>query len=415
MKRILIMTFGTRGDVQPYVALAEGLKAAEYEVALCTAESFRADVEAHAIPFLAMGNELLDLSKAIIGEGVEFRQRIALGKRIANAIRRMMDDEWAAAQAFKPDAIIYHCKCLASYHIAEKLNIPAAMSLPLPFYTPTKAFAVPFVAKNLGGWLNRSTYRLIPLTNAMYAGSVNDFRTKALGIPPVGRFANLLKRSGGEDVPVLYPISPSVVPVPNDYPEHVHMTGYWFLNQDSDWSPDADLLDFLNAGEPPVYIGFGSVSAMNATKRTQIVIDAIQSAGIRAILSSGWSELDKTALPKSIFPVGSVPHDWLFPRVAAVVHHGGAGTTAAGLRAGKPTLICPFFGDQPFWGKRVHDLGVGAKPIPQNKVTTNQLAKTLSTLVHDDKMRNRAAELKRQIEGEDGLGRAVSAIRAMLR
>ncbi len=412
--KVLITTFGTRGDIQPFIALAKALQTASHEVAIATAEGFRQDIETHSIPYLKMDNELLTLSQQILDErSGGALAKIGIARQMVTAVRHQMDDEWRAAQTFQPDVIVYHAKCLGSYHIAEKLDIPAVMAIPLPFYTPTTAFPVPFIARNLGGTLNRLSYGLVPLSNAAYAGSVNDFRQRVLSLRPLGRFANLLKRSSGEAVPVLYPISPSVLPVPPDYPSSVHVTGYWFLDTDPHWQPPSDLVRFLEAGTPPIYIGFGSMSAMNARKRTQQVIQAVKASGQRAILASGWADTDHNQESKDIFVVQSVPHEWLFPRVTAVVHHGGAGTTAAGLRAGKPTIICPFVGDQPFWGKRIHDLGVGPMPIPQRKITADNLAAAISQVVRDTTMQHCAVELAQQINSEDGTACAIGHITAV--
>jgi sterol 3beta-glucosyltransferase len=248
----------------------------------------------------------------------------------------------------------------------------------------------------------------------MYANTVNDFRRKTLDLPPVGRFADLMVRSDGSPVPMLNCYSPQVVPVPDDYPPHVHVTGYWFLDHDPNWQPDPALLAFLDAGPAPIYIGFGSVSARNARKRTQHVLDAARVTGQRVVFASGWAALDTADFPANVFALKSVPHDWLFPRMKAVAHHGGAGTTAAGLRAGKPAIICPFLGDQPFWGKRVYDLGVGPQPIPQGKITAECWAEAITQVAQDAGMQQRAAELGVKIRAEAGIGCAVNVIADLL-
>jgi sterol 3beta-glucosyltransferase len=299
--------------------------------------------------------------------------------------------------------------------VAEKLRIPAIMSLPLPFYTPTSEFPVPFFADiRLGAWFNRFSYRLMGLSSGMYGGTVNDFRRKTLDLPPIARFSDLLRRGDGRPVPILYPYSPQVLPIPRDFPPHVHVTGYWFLDQAAGWQPALELTQFLAAGPPPVYIGFGSMGARQAEKRTRIVLDALGKSGQRGVLVRGWGGLKADDLPQNVLMVDTVPHDWLFPRVAAVVHHGGAGTTAAGLRAGRPTIICPFIADQPFWGKLVYQRGVGPAPIPQGRLTVDGLAAAIRTAVRDQTMIRRAAELGEKIRAEDGVARAVEIIGATI-
>ena len=401
--------------IQPFVALAKGLRTAGHEAAICTSTGYQSFVEEHNATYLFMDNELLRLSEAALGESGGLGDSLSIIRQMVPAIRRSMDDEWQAALAFQPDLIIYHPKCLGSYHIAEKLQIPAILSLPLPFYTPTREFPIPFFANiQLGGWFNHFTYRFIDLSSGMYTGTINDFRRKTLELPPLGRFPDLLTRSDGRPVPILYPYSPHVLPVPPDFPPHVHVTGYWFLDHTPDWQPEPDLLRFLEAGTAPVYVGFGSVGGRKGEKRTRIILEALNKSGQRGLLASGWGGLKAADLPENVFMVTAVPHDWLFPRVAAVVHHGGAGTTAAGLRAGKPTIICPFMADQPFWGRLVYESGVGPKPIPQRQITAGKLAAAITTAVQDQTIKRRAAQLGRQISLEDGIARAVEIIEAVV-
>ena len=409
--RILITTFGTRGDIQPFIALAKGLKAAGHEVAVCTSEGYKPLVVEHDLPYAFMDNELLRLAQAALGEIEGFADAVRASRKMRPAIRRLMDDEWNAAQMFAPDLIIYHPKCLGSYHVAEKLGIPAVMSLPLPFSTPTTAFPIPFLPKTpLGGWFNRLTYRLNRLASVMYSGEVNDFRIKTLGEPPLGRFSDVLVRSNGTPVPILYPYSPHVLPVPADFPKHVHVTGYWFLDHRPGWRPDPDLERFLAGGPPPVYVGFGSMGGPRAEQRARAVVEALRMSRQRGVLASGWGGLKAASLPDTVYMVDAVPHDWLFPQVAAVVHHGGAGTTAAGLRAGKPTVICPFLADQPFWGRVVFERGVGPAPLPQKRLTAARLSEAIDVAVHDAAMQKRAADLGSAIRSEDGIARAVEIL-----
>jgi sterol 3beta-glucosyltransferase len=409
MTKILMSTFGTRGDIQPFIALGKGLQAAGYTVAICTPEGFKSFVEANGLDYAYVDNEFLALTEqALQAQGL--RQGIAVAKQFPAAIRRAMDDEWRAAQAFQPDAIIYHTKSLASYHIAEKLDIPQMLSLPLPT-TPTREFPYPFFAgMRLGAGFNLFTYRLMALSLGMYSGTTNDFRVKTLGLSPLGKFADLMIQHNGEPVPVLYPYSRHLVPVPSDFPEHVHVTGYWYLDEAQNWQPSKELKQFLEAGSPPVYIGFGSMGGTRPEKRARLVLDALSKAGQRGLLASGWGGLKAADLPERIHMIDAAPHDWLFPQMAAVVHHGGAGTTAAGLRAGKPNVICPFLGDQPFWGWAVHQAGVGPKPIPQGKLTSDQLAAAITTAVNGLEMQQRAAALGEKIRAENGVACAIKII-----
>jgi sterol 3beta-glucosyltransferase len=167
---------------------------------------------------------------------------------------------------------------------------------------------------------------------------------------------------------------------------------------------------FLAAGEPPVYVGFGSMAGRNPERTTRIVIAALQQAGLRGVLATGWGGLATNEVPATLHLLDQAPHDWLFPRMAAVAHHGGAGTTAAGLRAGCPTIICPFFGDQPFWGRRVHELGAGSRPVPQKQLTSDKLAAALRDAVGNASIRRQALALRDRIRSEDGIAKAVAII-----
>lgn len=410
--KILINTFGTHGDVQPYIALGQGLGAAGYDVTLCTSASYQPMVEEYGLHYAFMSDTMLSLTRALLsGSG----PRLALMRQMQPAMRATLAEEWQAALAVQPDVIVYHPKMLGSYHIAEKLGVQPVMAIPLPFYTPTRAFPNPFFAgmrlgPSLGRWVNQSSYRLMNLSSGMFSGMTNRFRVETLGLPSLRRFADLLTARDGSPIPVLYPYSPALLQVPADFPPHVHVTGYWFLNPGAVWEPPVALQEFLAAGPPPVYVGFGSMSGKGGEQRTRLVLDALAQAGERGILARGWGGLVGSDLPDTVFMVDEVPHDWLFPRMKAVVHHGGAGTTAAGLRAGKPTVICPFLGDQPFWGRVVFERGLGPRPIPQWQLTAALLSAAIRVAVGDDRIRERAAALGGQIRAEDGVGRAVAIV-----
>ena len=410
--RIMIATVGTRGDIQPFIALGQGLQAAGHEVTVCAADGYRSFIETHGPGFAPMGSEVLRLSQQALSRVNGLASAVQAGREMMPAMRRSLDEAWDAARAMQPDLIVYHPKSLSGVHIAEKLNIPAVLSLPLPLLTPTSAFPSPALARlEPGGWFNRMTYHVQRLAMMPYSGMVNDFRRQTLGLPPLSRFADGLHHRDGTPLPILYSYSRHVLPVPEDFPPHVHVTGYWFLDRPEDWQPDPGLVSFLNAGPPPVYIGFGSMAAVAGSRqRASLLIDALATSGQRGLLDRGWGDLEAPVSSGNVMTIDNVPHDWLFPRVAAVVHHGGAGTVAAGLRAGKPTLICPVMADQPFWGQVVHRRGVGPAPIPLAKLTAVRLASGINELVTDPAYRERATALGEQIRSEDGVAVAVDIL-----
>jgi UDP:flavonoid glycosyltransferase YjiC (YdhE family) len=215
-------------------------------------------------------------------------------------------------------------------------------------------------------------------------------------------------------LPVLYGYSRHVTPVPSDWNDSNIVTGYWFLEPAESWEPSPSLVAFLESGPAPVYIGFGSMVHQDPDETAQMVITALDRSGQRGIIGSGWSDLQEDDLPDSVHVVGSLPHAWLFPRMAAVVHHGGVGTTAAGLRAGVPSILTPFFGDQPYWAHRVFELGVGPKPIPRRRLDAENLARAIRIAVSSEEMRKKAAALGARIRREDGVSEAVRVLERTL-
>ncbi len=410
--RILILTFGTRGDVQPYAALAQAAIAAGHEAAVCTAEGFRPLVEDAGVPYLHMDNDMLDLIQTEMPSMSGAGDGLRLVRRMTAAMRASLLDQWQAAQTFEPDLVVYHPKSLGGLHVAERLQIPAVVSLPLPFFTPTRAFPVPFIARwPLGGTANRLSYQFNRFTALAYGGMINAFRRDTLGLAPLSRWSDYLSLPDGRPLPALYGFSSAVVPVPADYPPHAHVTGYWFLPDPAAWQPPPDLQAFMGAGEPPLYIGFGSMGfGKNAATRGATILEAVRHVGARAVVATGWGGIDLTETSDKIFVVRDIPHEWLLPRTAAVVHHGGAGTTAAGLRAGRPTLICPVLGDQGFWAERISHLGAGPRPIAIRRLTTATLTERLHQLLTEPHYPTAANSIGEAIRSEDGTGQALRTL-----
>ncbi len=412
--RLLIFTAGSRGDVQPFVALGERLRARGHTVRLCTAARFRGFVEESGVEFAPMNDELLQLQ-----EDPEVRRTIEGGggglkllKRVGPMMRAALDDCSAAIDP-NADAVIFHPKALAGYHIAEKLHRPGFLAIHGPLFTPTAEFPCYLVPDlHLGGWYNRITYAAVRFATAPYASMVNDWRKTALGLPSRGRFASDLVDPEGHPTRVLYCYSEQLIPTPADWDDSTVVTGYWFLERGGGWTPPPALAAFLEGGPAPIYIGFGSMRGEDPERTSQIVLDAVVKSGQRAVIGSGWGGLVAETCPPEVFIIERAPHDALFPLMAGVVHHGGAGTTAAGLKAGRPTLICPFGLDQPFWGKRVHAAGLGPAPITQRDLTVDGLAAALRELATDEDTAARCQAVGEAIRKEDGVGKAIDVIEA---
>lgn len=422
--RVLLLTIGSRGDVQPFVALGAGLIAAGHRVTLATSPRFRSVVEEAGLAFAPVSDEMVALAESPTGRamfeamGSSYAKALAGLLRIAGRIgpmqRDLVSDGWAAAQTARPDVIVYHPKMFGAPHYAEKLGVPAALALLFPQLVPTAAFpAVGFPERGWGAWYNRLTYRVVLGISGRLARYFARSWRSDRGLPPIPPHIDFLHHADGSPVPILHAFSRHIVSAPADWPDAAATTGFWFLDRANDWTPPDALRAFLDAGEPPIYVGLGSMAARDPERTTRIVLEAVERAGVRAILATGWGGLTASDLPDSVHLLASAPHDWLFGRVSAVVHHGGAGTTAAGLRAGRPTIICPFFGDQPFWGRRVHALGVGPAPIPQKKLTPGRLAQALAQATTDAGMRRRAEALGKAIRAEEGVAEAVAALESL--
>ncbi|MCB8985671.1 MAG: glycosyltransferase family 1 protein [Ardenticatenaceae bacterium] len=419
--RIFMLTIGTRGDVQPFVALGEAYVQRGHEVTLCTSQSFAPMITERGLSYAYIDDSILQfMGSESGGMAVErggglltwMRSALELSRQIRPHFRQMLDEAWQAAVAAQPDMILYHPKALGGFDIAQKLGIPGFLVLLQPIYLATAEFPMMlFPDWPLGSWYNRVTYRVTPLLQAAQMGIVNAWRRQTLGLPKRSLFRGELRRlDNGRPVPVLHAYSRHVIPQPPDWPDTAVTTGYWFLDQHSSWTPPDDLRRFLQIGPPPVYIGFGSIAGKNPHETAQRVIDALVVSGERGLIATGWGGLETNRLPDNIFQIDVVPHDWLFKHISAVVHHGGAGTTAAGLRAGKPSILCPFFGDQPLWARRITALGVGPEPVPQKELTAANLATAIRTATNDLLMRQRAAKLGEAIRAEKGTEQAIAFI-----
>lgn len=407
--RIVIIAPGSRGDVQPYIALGKGLQNAGHSIRLVSHSNFESLVTSYGLEFWSFGNDVKDAvenseMRALAEKGNFLLLMAKMAKEAQREALRFAEGGLLAAQGM--DIVLAGIGGLfIGTAIAEKLNIPLVQAYVFPF-TPTQEFSSVLTPK-LPTFVNRFSHHLArQLMWQGFRSADTIARKKVLNIPASPLLGPYNSKSI-HNMPILYGFSPAVIPTPSDWDSNTHVTGYWFVEEADDWQPPVALLDFLQSGSPPIYIGFGSMSSQNPEQTADLVIQALALTNQRAILLSGWGGLQKANLPDSIFMIDTIPHSWLFPRMSAVIHHGGASTTAAGLNAGVPSVIIPFFGDQPFWGQRVADLGVGSKPIPRKKLTAEKLANAIREVVTNQDMRQRAAKLGKQIQTENGIKSAV--------
>ena len=412
--KITFIATGSRGDVQPYVALGKGLKEAGYIVGVLASQNFQNLITAHGLEFFDMGGNMETVAQSMEGlleQGNFIKILSSMGPAAQRLVGQAAVSGLVACQS--SDLIIGGLGGLfIGLALSEKLGIPFVPAYLYPF-TPTREFPSvlsPLPQMRLPSWANSLSHRLAQqMMWQTFRAADNKARSQVLKIAPAsfwGPFASLQQQKNT----ILCGYSPQVIPFPKDWDDFIHVTGYWFLDPSAGWEPPIDLVNFLKSGPPPVYIGFGSMVNRKPEETADLALQALVRTGQRGVLSSGWGGLKKEDLPETVFIIGSLPHSWLFPQMAAVVHHGGVGTTAAGLWAGIPAIVTPYFGDQPFWGQRVYELGVGPRPIPRQRLTVDRLAESIRCAVSDTAMREKAARLGERIRAEDGIARAVAVI-----
>ncbi len=414
--RIAILSLGSRGDVQPALALAQTLAGRGHEVRLISHPGFAplaADRGVSFQPLAEMHGELSGpAGERLFADGLNPVRAL----RSVVAVAKHYSLEWN--RQFKSLATGSDCVVGATFAsfaaglMGEHWAVPSVRA----FYQPvlaTRAFpsaflpAAPFALPGLVNYLTHQLFNQLAWTllRPLAADGLREvWRERAMP------FKHQIRSSGNPGRPTLMAFSRHVVPVPEDWDESVEITGYWFLERPPSWEPPVDLLRFLESGPPPVYVGFGSMGTRKPRATADLVLDALARCGTRAILCTGWGGLRPAELPPSVLMVDDVPHDWLFPRMASIVHHGGAGTTAAALRAGKPSVVVPFLGDQSFWARRVTDLGVAPRAVPYRVLDPERLARSIGRSLEDEEMRRNAARLAAAIAAENGVSRAADII-----
>lgn len=416
--RTTIFAAGSRGDIQPCLVLGEALQDAGFTVRLAAPANFAELARHFGVAFASVGGDIQALMASDTGrQFMEHGSRNPL--RAISAMRTLLEPvalqmAEAALEACQDAEALIALAVFAplAATIATLRRIPLLLVEPTPLL-PTGAFPAPGwpVQRDLGPLHNRlSGVVMLQVIWQWYRPFVNSVRLRH-GLPPFSGadFFHTLSAT-----PLLGAYSPRVVPRPADWLDGSHITGYWLPRPETAWSPPPTLASFLERGAPPVYVGFGSMGGQQPERLATLVIEALARSGQRGVLLTGWGGLKAGSVPETVCVVDAAPHSWLFPRMAAVVHHGGAGTTAEGLRAGVPTVIVPFLVDQPFWGRRVAALGVGPAPLPQARLTVENLAGAISAAVGNPAMRQRAAALGVAVRAEDGVGAAIRLARHYL-
>jgi len=411
---ITILSVGSQGDIQPYLALAIGLKNEGYNVRFAANSNFAglaAQYDLNFFPIQMDSYEFVQNREAQSWLESDSILNLVLNTNrvIRPLLQRMLADVLEACRG--SEVIIYHSYALPYVHyFGKQLNIRCIPASIHPMPTRAHPTVLSNIRRSPSKSFNLLTHLLVhQILWQVFLPVVRKFWRGKAGISIITPYKQILK----EKQPILCAYSPTVLPRPADLPDQIHITGYWFLEEPPNWQPDPELTSFLNSSQPPIYVGFGSMgNPANNQDTANIVLKALAETGQRAVLAAGWSGLGlDRQLPSTVFLLKSISHSWLFPQMSAIVHHGGAGTTGTALRAGIPSIVIPHFGDQHFWGRRVAELGAGPEPIARKKLSAERLAQAIYTATGDRAMKEKAISIGSQIRAENGIHQAIQIIR----
>lgn len=412
--KITILTYGSRGDVQPFLALAVGLKKRGHDITLAAPHRFETFIAQYNVSFVPLAGDAEEISKALNDAGHNAIKMIrAIGDYVNCIALDVARGAFAACDA--ADLIIHSFLFTTGAHsLARQRGILDISIQTFPIFAPTRAYPPAALSSLPTGWLSCFGHWLN--THIFWYGGNSGYRQKRKQHPDVFSFDLFWPfddRPPRRATPLLFAVSPTVLPPAREWTGRVDVTGYFFLDSPADYQPPAELTHFLNAGPAPVCVTFGSMIHRAANRIAEVVLEAAQRSSNRLVVLTGWDGWQGVVSTGHALFLQSAPHDWLLPHCKAVIHHGGAGTTAAGLRAGIPNIVIPFAGDQMFWGKRVQALGAGPRPIPVRALTAARLASALAE-AEDSALRSRARLLGRAIGGEDGVGNAIRVVESRL-
>lgn len=413
MKKISILTVGSRGDVEPFLALGKKLVEAGYKVRLVTHPEFMSLADEYRTslsPVRLTAKEFL--TKTMQPPPMNFLSLVRVLRSVVEPLlKSLLTDMWLAAKG--SDVIISSGTALWGLDIAEKLAVPHVL-VGLQPLLPTGDFPHVLMPDWLnGGLLNKLSASTVGILYwQVVSRSINTWRKDVLNLSE--RNAPFSESAAWAEQLHLLAYSPAVIPQPKDWRGNVHTTGYWTTENSERFTPDPQLVNFISSGPKPVYVGFGSMIYKDVESTLETVVSALNRTHQRGVISFKQEHIKNTRLPDSIINTGTTSHRWLFPQVSAVIHHGGAGTTASALLAGVPSLVVPFFGDQPFWAKRIAELGLSPQPIPKKELSPEKLASGIQKILESQEMRQRSQEIGAQVRSEQGIDRAVALIQAHL-
>ncbi len=407
--KITLLTYGSRGDVEPFISLAQGFIHAGHKVCLAAPNVYHSLVDSSKIDFIGLPGEPQQLVQDFVdGAGKsQCRMILTMSKFVLPLAVRVIEETRAACE--DADIIIHSFLFTSAGHeIAREMGVPDISAQLFPVFSSTAEFPAPtFPDIPLGGLYRRITHDIV--TQTFRQGSrllYKRVRRKNPGLPPLTSWP--FDGRNEWQTPILYGFSSHVVPRPGDWRDEAYITGYWFSEDHGDWIPEKDLLNFINSGPPPISIVFGSIVTRNLEGIYKKVLEALSLSKQRGIIVGARHKIRDSS--QAVFQADYVPYDWLFKRSAVVIHHGGAGTTGKGLLAGVPNIVLPFTSDQPFWGRRVYALGAGPRPIPIKNLSAGGLAAAIIAALNNEDMGKRAKVISEGIQGEDGVSRAVNIV-----
>jgi sterol 3beta-glucosyltransferase len=430
-KRIVITVIGTHGDVQPFVALALTLKKRGYTPVLATTSDFQPFVTDHGIEYQNLGGDVQAFLRQSQFDDAMTKNVLLYAPGLLRAGQKVLKEAskraWDIAQ--NADALIFQNATSFCIDIAEALKIPAILTVFQPIHPTTEFpyfdYGLPEVdpllyrfsrepfgrSPRIDPLLNKLSY-MVQTAQQSFWDSPRDRLRISLGLRPKKK-GNVHTGARGEPLTTLHAYSPSISPPAGDWPDNHIITGFWRLDDTSGWTLPDSFRAFLEAGPQPIYLGFGSMP-WGAQRNSEIIARALKLWGGRVVIGKGWGGVNEALLPPTVHVIERAPHSQLFPHLKAVVHHGGAGTTHTGLIAGRPSFLVPQFFDQPYWGQRIYDLGLGPVPVRLRKLTPQILASALDDLDTTPAYARAAAEMGEQLRLEDGTNRAVDVIEETL-
>ncbi len=412
--KVLMIAVGTRGDVAPPAGVGARLREAGHEVTMAADKAFAGLVEDAGLEFHPLVGDMRaaagsELHAAGARDGAVSRSGARLLREGKQFFHDLNMDVARITAASGADVVLFNPLGAAAYHVAGARGMPSA-AMHLQPQQPTAELPPMVFGRSFGRLGNRIAGRLVRMVERLTFNGINEVRAEH-GLPPT-TLAATYRRQAAEQWPVLHGFSRHIVPRPRDWRPGLDVVGYWWPPASPDWTPPEDLRRFLDVGPPPVFVGFGSTSPGDAEQLGRTVTTALREAGQRGVLQAGWAGLAGT--DDDVITIGDVPHEWLFPRMAALVHAAGAGTTAAGLRAGVPAVPVPMTGDGPFWSHRMTTHGVSPGAVRYKKLTAGGLAGAIREAVTNPGYRERAAELAARIATEDGAGAVLATVENLL-